>query len=177
MRKRERGVGKQCVVGKQQPELLVANLGVRLWEVLSHVAGIHVGIDADLLTASDHIHHILGASVGDEVDKGALEVFLGLDLDSVNASDASEQSLKHVVDGVVREVLVDCGDVNRGDDRVFGQVQLGVLGGELVVDVKGLGSVHFRLFVRLVSFVIVQQCGSKYMLSFFLEKRFQFLGP
>ena len=154
MRKRECGVRKQGVVGKQQPELRVANLGVRLRKVLSHVAGIHIGIDTDLLAGIDRIHDIRGASVGDEMDKGALEfadrVVFGLDLDGVNAGDTSEQSLKDVVDRGVREVLVDGGDVNRGDNRVFGQVQLGVLERELVVDIKGLGSVHFRLFVRLV---------------------------
>ena len=94
MRKRERGVRKQSVVGKQQPELRVANLGIRLRKVLSHVAGIHVGVDADLLATFDGIHHIRGASVGDEMDKGALEfadrVVFGLDLDSVNAGDTSE---------------------------------------------------------------------------------------
>jgi hypothetical protein len=77
-----------------------------------------------------------------------------------------------VVDRVVREVLVDCGDINRGDDRVLGQVQLGVLGGELVVDVKG---VHFRLFVWF-GFV----CNSStmwfkiYVFRFSVKKDFNF---
>jgi hypothetical protein len=77
-----------------------------------------------------------------------------------------------VVDRVVREVLVDGGDINRGDDRVLGQVQLGVLGGELVVDVKG---VHFRLFVWF-GFV----CNSStmwiqiYVFRFSVKKDFNF---
>jgi hypothetical protein len=110
------------------------------------------------------------------MDKGALEfadrVVFGLDLDGVNASDASKQNLKDVVDCGVREVLVDGGDVNRRDDRVFGQVQLGVLGGELVIKV---GGVHFRLFVRLVCLCSSTGHWFNFMLSFFLEKRFQFL--
>jgi hypothetical protein len=111
------------------------------------------------------------------MDKGALEVayrvVFGLNLDSVNTGDTSEQSLKDVVDRGVREVLVDGGDVNRGDDCVFGQVQLGVLYGELVVDVVG---VHFRLFVRLVCLCSSTGHWFNFMLSFFLEKRFQFFG-
>ena len=79
--------------------------------------------------------------VCDEVDKGALELAVGavlrLDLDVVDACDASKQGVEHVVNRGIRELFVDGRDIDRGDHGVFGQDQLVVAVGELVVNVDG----------------------------------------
>ena len=91
----------------------------------SHVARVHIGVDANLFIAANRVHHIVGMIVRDEVDKGALELAVGavlrLELDIVDARHASKEGIEHVINRGVREVFVDGRDIDRGDYRVFGQ--------------------------------------------------------